>query len=147
MHIFIQQAGLLMNSRRKMWRTGLNLILLLKQEESSSSLTLIWKEDIQYTKKRKKLKLRFCRSLDLAVYDFSRISVIWRGIFFCLYFVFIFLGNCIIVLSLALVATLSMVQFKNFIIIIIYTIILLFWEQVIFLFYGLESWGGYHCYL
>lgn len=44
MSIDKQQSGLLMNSRRKRWRAGLNGLVLLKQQESSFSLILTWKK-------------------------------------------------------------------------------------------------------
>lgn len=45
-----QQSGLLMNSRRKIQRAGLNGLLLLKQQESSFSLILIWKKTHEISK-------------------------------------------------------------------------------------------------
>ena len=132
MHIDVQQAELLRNSSRKIWRAGLNGLPLVKQQESSSPLTVIWKKTHEVPKEKEAA---------VEILQKPRFSSVWvflnfcdlEGNFFCLYLVFIFLWKLHHSILSGFGSYLSMVQLKEYI---------LFWEQVISI-----LWGGYHYYL
>lgn len=62
MNIDKQQSGLLRNSRRKRWRAGLNGLVLLKQQESSFSLILIWKRTHEVSRTERGCKWGFAQA-------------------------------------------------------------------------------------